>query len=302
MLLAVLAGSGIQLFLMIALLIAFSLIGFSAREQRSNLINSGLVLFIFTSQLAGYIASRLYKMFGGKHWKKAILLSALGFPGVAFVVFFSVNLMLWMEESSAAVPFLNILVLLFMWLGCSLPLTCLGFYLGHKRDVVRNPCKPTNIPRPIPPQSFYVRSKFALLVGGLLPFGVTFIELNFIMASVWGSHIYYLFGFLIAVFLIMVIISAEVSIVLCYFMINAENHHWWWRSFLTSGFSGVYFFLYAVVYFIRDMPKTTRFTAGALYFGYMALSASAFFLLNGAIGFLSTFFFMRKIYSYIRSD
>ena len=37
---------------------------------------------------------------------------------------------------------------------------------------------------------------FTMLVGGVLPFGAVFIELFFIMSSVWLQRFYYVFGFL----------------------------------------------------------------------------------------------------------
>jgi transmembrane 9 superfamily protein 2/4 len=47
------------------------------------------------------------------------------------------------------------------------------------------------------------------------------------------------FGFLAMVFLILVVTCAEVAIVMCYFHLCSEDYHWWWRSFLTTGSSGV---------------------------------------------------------------
>ena len=59
-------------------------------------------------------------------------------------------------------------------------------------------------------------------MGGILPFGAVFIELFFILSAIWGEQYYYLFGFLFLVFLILVITSAEISVVMCYFQLCAE--------------------------------------------------------------------------------
>ena len=40
---------------------------------------------------------------------------------------------------------------------------------------------------------------------------------------------------------------AEITIVMCYFQLCAEDYNWWWRSFLTAGSSGLYLFLYSMV-------------------------------------------------------
>ena len=41
--------------------------------------------------------------------------------------------------------------------------------------------------------------------------------------------------------------SREITIVMCYFQLCAEDYNWWWRSFLTAGSSGLYLFLYSMV-------------------------------------------------------
>jgi transmembrane 9 superfamily member 2/4 len=85
------------------------------------------------------------------------------------------------------------------------------------------------------------------LLGGILPFGACFVEMFFIMSSVWMDQYYYVFGFLLVVFVILAVTCAEITIVLCYFQLCAEDYHWWWRSFMTSGelvLNEVFFFFY----------------------------------------------------------
>ena len=51
----------------------------------------------------------------------------------------------------------------------------------------------------------------------------------------WQHRFYYMFGFLALVFIILVVTCAEITIVLCYLHLCAEEYRWWWRAFLTSG-------------------------------------------------------------------
>ena len=74
-----------------------------------------------------------------------------------------------------------------------------------------------------------------MIVGGSLPFGAVFIELFFILSAVWLHKIYYLFGFLFLVLLILTVTCAEISVVLVYFKLINEDYHWWWQSITTSG-------------------------------------------------------------------
>jgi transmembrane 9 superfamily protein 2/4 len=41
------------------------------------------------------------------------------------------------------------------------------------------------IPRQVPEQPWYMNPVFSVLVGGILPFGAVFIELFFILTSMW---------------------------------------------------------------------------------------------------------------------
>ncbi len=47
------------------------------------------------------------------------------------------------------------------------------------------PVRTTKIPRQIPEQAWYMHPAFAVAVGGVLPFGAVFIELFFILTSLW---------------------------------------------------------------------------------------------------------------------
>merc|ERR1711957_1093400 len=123
----------------------------------------------------------------------------------------------------------------------------------------------------------------SMLIGGILPFGAVFIELFFILTSMWLHQFYYIFGFLFLVFIILIITCIEITIVLCYFQLCSEDYHWWWRSFLTSGSSALYLLLYTVFYFWTKM-QITKFVSMLLYFGYSLILCLSFFVLTGSIG------------------
>ena len=57
------------------------------------------------------------------------------------------------------------------------------------------------------------------LFGGLLPFGAFYIELQFLMISIWQHSFYYLFAFLFMVLIILIVMCAEVSIVYTYILL-----------------------------------------------------------------------------------
>lgn len=146
-----------------------------------------------------------------------------------------------------------------------------------------------------------MRPSLTILMGGILPFGAVFIELFFIFSSIWQHQIYYMFGFLFIVFVILAITCAEITIVMSYFQLCSEDYHWWWRAYLTSGASSFYMFIYAIFYFFTKLEITSLVSA-LLYFGYTIIMTILFFVLTGAIGFYSSYFFIRKIYGAVKVD
>ena len=142
---------------------------------------------------------------------------------------------------------------------------------------------------------------FSCLVGGVLPFGAVFIELFFILTSMWLQQFYYLFGFLALVFVILIITCAEITIVLCYFQLCSEDYQWWWRAYFTSGASALYLLAYSIFYFYSKLA-ITKTVPLLMYFGYMTIVSYGFFCLTGTIGFYACYMFVRQIYGSVKID
>ncbi|KAG2578210.1 transmembrane 9 superfamily member 9-like [Panicum virgatum] len=300
-LLCVYVGTGVQFFGMLLVTMVFAVLGFLSPSNRGGLMTAMLLLWVFMGLLAGYSSSRLYKLFKGSEWKNIALRTAFTFPGSVFAIFFFLNALIWGQKSSGAVPFTTMFALVLLWFGISVPLVFVGSFLGFKKPTIEDPVKTNKIPRQIPEQAWYMNPIFSILIGGILPFGAVFIELFFILTSIWLQQFYYIFGFLFLVFLILIVTCAEISIVLCYFQLCSEDYLWWWRSYLTSGSSALYLFLYATFYFFTKL-EITKFVSAVLYFGYMLIASYAFFALTGTIGFYACFLFTRLIYSSVKIE
>lgn len=95
-------------------------------------------------------------------------------------------------------------------------------YNGNTLQPMEHPVRTNQIPRQIPEQSVYTQPIPGVIMGGVLPFGCIFIQLFFILNSIWSSQMYYMFGFLFLVFVILVITCSETTILLCYFHLCAE--------------------------------------------------------------------------------
>jgi len=300
LLLAVCCGTGAQLLCMSFCTIFFSAMGFLSPARRGALLMAELLFFVLMGSVNGYVTARLYKTFKGKAWQHATLCTALGFPGLCFSLFFVLDLVAWGYGSSDAVPFTTMLVLLVLWFGISTPLVFVGAYFGYKQDAIEYPVKTSNIPRQIPDQPWFMSVPFTIFIGGLLPFGACFVELYFILASVWMDYYYYVFGFLLLVFVILIITCAEITLLFNYFQLCNEDYHWWWRSFGNAGSTAIWVFLYSFVYF--QQLEVNSFTTYVLYFGYMGLVSLGLFLMTGFIGVMTTLWFNKTIFGSLKVD
>lgn len=140
---------------------------------------------------------------------------------------------------------------------------------------------------------------------------------------------------MLLVFLILIIVTVCVTIVGTYFLLNAENYHWQWTSFFSAASTAVYVYLYSIYYYYVK-TKMSGFFQTSFYFGYtlmfclglgilcgellpvqslqevvphfisfltVELTASVCILQNsGAVGYLGSTLFVRRIYRNIKCD
>lgn len=140
-----------------------------------------------------------------------------------------------------------------------------------------------------------------MLVGGLVPFGVVFVELYFFLSSVWMGFGYYLFGFLLIVLTILIITTSEIAIMLTYSMLCAENYHWWWMSVLSTASSGLYAFAFSL-YFLLVAFKPDNMLIIVECVGYLLILSVLFSLVTGCVGFLASFIFVNVLFGNVKVD
>jgi len=300
MLFCVCVGTGAQVIACALLTVLFASVGFLSPANRGSLMVALLLLYALMGSVSGYVSARLFKTFKGKTWQRCTSLTAFLFPGICFVTFLMLNVMMASYHSTGAVPFTSMLSLVGLWLFVSVPLVFLGAFIGYRREPIEFPVRFSVTPRPIPDQPWYLSTYMVLLVGGVLPFGACFVEVFFIMSSLWMGQYYYVFGFLFIVLVILLVTCAETAIVFTYFQLCNEDYRWWWRSFMVPGSTGLYVFLYSCLYFSRLEANLT--VTYFLYFCYMVLVSGGITLITGTAGFLACLAFTRKIYSSIKVE
>ncbi|UNI21980.1 hypothetical protein JDV02_007915 [Purpureocillium takamizusanense] len=303
-LLAPLVGSGMQLLFMAIGLVLLSALGILNPSFRGGFISVGVGLFIFAGVFSGYFSARVFKSFDGKNYRANALVTALLFPGLTFGLVFILNLFVWAQASSTAIPFGTLMAMLLLWLCVQVPLVLAGSYYGYvKAGAWEHPTRTAAVARQIPNQAWYIKSLQSVLLAGLIPFAVIFIELLFVFQSVWQdkSGYYYVFGFLAMVSVILVVTIAEVTVVTIYIQLCSENYHWWWQSFLVGGGSAVWVFGYCIWYYTFKL-HISGFVSSLLFFTYSFMACCVYGLLTGTVGFLSAYAFVRRIYGAIKVD
>lgn len=223
--LAPVIGSGMQLLLMSLGLLILSCFGVLNPSFRGGFVSVGVALFILAGAFSGYFSARIYRTFGGTMWKHNAVVTATLIPGLLFATIFILNLFVWANASSTAIPLGTLFALLALWLLIQLPLVYVGSWYGFVRSgAYSHPIKANAIPRQIPPQPWYTRPVQAALLAGLIPFAVIFIELLFVFRSLWQdkSGYYYMFGFLAVVAVILILAVMETTVIAVYIQLCSE--------------------------------------------------------------------------------
>jgi transmembrane 9 superfamily protein 2/4 len=301
LLLSVMVGNGAQLCAMVGVTLVFALLGFLSPSNRGSLATVMMICWTFFGGVGGYFSSRVYASLGGMDRKKNAFLTATVLPSFIFMIVFLLNLFLIIAGSSGAVPFTTMLLIVVLWFGISAPLSAIGAYFGSKHGGVQHPVRVNQIPRQIPPTPKYLRPWAATMLSGILPFGAAFVELYFVMSSLFASRAYYAFGFLALTAGVVGLTTATVTILFTYFVLCAEEYRWHWRAFLTGGGSAFWLLAYGLFYWASRLSLDSL-SSVLLYLGYLFLLALLDFLVTGTIGFLASYWAVRRLYSAIRID
>ena len=299
-LLSSLIGNGFQLFCTISLTLFLEVFDFLDKNKRVNIFNIGIAFFCIMGLPSGFISAKIYQFFKGRNWVKNGILTSLIFPGLSFCGLFIINIFLIIEKASSAFNFMDLLSLLLFWMFLIFPLILFGSFLGFKSKEIKAPCKTNPIPSYISDKPWYLNYKLVIFITGIISFASFFIELNFIMNSLWRHQIYYIATFLLISFILFVLICSEISIMVIFLNLCYGDYNWWWKSFLIGGSPVIYFILFSIIYFYK--LNITGFSSAIVYCGIMGLISIITLFVCGSISVLITFIFVKFIYSKIKID
>ncbi|KAH9041343.1 Nonaspanin TM9SF [Lactarius pseudohatsudake] len=302
LILSTFVGNGAQLCITVGFTLVFALLGFLSPSIRGSLATVMMIGWTFFGSVGGYVSSRVYASLGGTERRKNAFVTATALPAIVFMIVFLLNLLLIKANSSGAMPFGTMFLIVLLWFGISAPLSAIGSYFEARRGAISHPVSVNPIPRQIPPPPRYLRPWWATaLLGGILPFAAMFVELYFVLSSLFAARAYYAYGFLALAAGVVGLTTAMVTILFTYFVLCAEEYRWHWRAFLTGGGHAIWLLAYGLFYSVSRLSLDS-FSSVALYFGYFFLFAILDFLVTGSIGFLATYWAIRKLYGSVRID
>ncbi|KAF7721448.1 hypothetical protein EC973_004672 [Apophysomyces ossiformis] len=229
------------------------------------------------------------------------MITATLVPSVIFGFLLLTDFLAWSRKSSAALPFGTFVALLSMWFGISLPLVFVGSMVGYRKPQLEYPVRTNQIPRQIPEQPWYLKLPISLIIGGFLPFVVIIEEIGGIYIEIWNDLAYYMYLRLLLITILVIVSTIEISVVITYFTLCKEDYRWWWKSFGLSSASSVYLIIFAFHHYIF-MGGISGLIPTLIYFYHNIMVSIIYGVCMGTIGFLSTFFFVRKIYGAIKVD
>ncbi|KAL9649804.1 hypothetical protein ABK040_009618 [Willaertia magna] len=301
-------GTGFHLAFLALFLILLCVVN-TFYDTRGAIMNAFIVLYCLTSIIGGYFSGHFYLKWKGDRWIRTALWTSCLFPLIIFVVVFCLNALAVSYNALVAIPFTTVLTVFVMWLLISLPLTFLGTILGRNfpakhvggRKDKEFPCNVNQFPRPIPQKPWYLSRLAIFFFSGILPFGSIFIEMYFVFTSFWNYKFYYVYGFLLLVFIILTIVTACVSIVSTYFLLNSEDWRWVWHSILVGVSISFYTLLYSI-YFFNTKTRMKGLFQLVFYYGITLMFCIGLGFLCGAISFATTYLFVKRIYKDIKVD
>jgi len=297
-----LVGLGCQFLAVLFGLLTLALAGVFYPGNEGNLYVAAIVLYALTSVLGGFVSASFYKQFGGDAWAWNIMLVGSLYTIPSVFVFSYVNTVAIIYEATNAVPVGAIVKILAILILVGFPLNVIGGIAGRRSaGSFEAPCRVKNFPREIPPVPFYRSLPFQMVMSGFLPFSAIYTELRYLFESTWGHKTYTLFGILFLVAVILLIVTACITIALTYFQLSTEDYRWWWSSFLNGGSTGLFIYGYAILYY-KFNTMMSGVLQSSFYFAYMLLVCFFFFVMLGTVGFYASLVFVRRIYRGLKID
>ena len=300
-LLSVFVGIGAHVFTG-SLVFLVSVVLFGEFLDHSSKVILGLLSYAIGSFCGGYAGAGLYKRWGGNNWVHQLVAIAVIIPLAFAFSELGMNSVAVAYKSKQVFKLRSVIMVSIYYIAIVLPLTALGGVIGRNFFFVGpNPTRVGLIKRTIPPTPIYLTTPVISLAICLLTFGATFMEIHYVLMALWQYRMAQVWGFSLIVALLLFIVVACSTVVAVYLRLSNENYHWHWMSFFAPASVTFYVFLYSIYYFLYKTEMTGALQT-VFFFTFSAILSCITGITCGFVGFASSAWFVRRIYTNIKTD
>ena len=255
-------------------------------------------------------------------------------PGLVMIITICLNSIIWAHDSTNALPFSTLVKLISLYFIVCLPLSYLGGIFAHgnshreytrlRSDSIRK--TPFDIKPPLDRTSIHLNSStnilknikrklmlnikrlvldsftcMVILVCGIFPFIIIYVELQYVYKSVWleKTSFYYFYGFLLANIILLCLVISELAIISSYLMMTMSTRDyaetWRWRSFQLSSSCAWYMEFYSL-YYVFKVLNIRGFSSIFISICYSLLFNTLCGLAMGSLGYLVTLAFVKHVF------
>ena len=299
--LTVLIGIGAQVTIATVLFLVLIFL-FGDFMGRSGVTVLAFLCYSLSAFFGSYFGAGLYRRWNGTHWIRQLIIIALLIPW-AFSCTEVVLSGIAVAYGSQQVFKPKSLVMLLLWYFFTvLPATVFGGIMGRNFFFVGpNPTRVGLIRRTIPPTPIYLTTPFVSLVISVLSFGSIFMEIHYILVAIYQYNMSHVWSFSLIVTLLLFVVVACSTVVAVYLRLSFENYHWHWLSFIAPASIAFSVFAYCVYYFFWK-TEMSGVLQTMYFFAYASILSCVVGTMCGFVGFASSAWFVRRIYTNIKTD
>ena len=214
--LACFIGAGSQLIAMFFTVIVAILVAFANTEWRTSIYTVIMVILAIYGFLNGYITSRTLKFFGTTDWNFSAVISSMVLPVFITGAFFLEMCFAYMVNNAARHNFGTVLLRTVGWYLLNSTMCYYGSFRGYVQKKTPLPVAIGKVIRPIPDQPFFMNILIIGPVFGFIQFASMYAEFSYLFDSIFKSHMYSMFGFLMINLTLQIAIISLLSILQTY--------------------------------------------------------------------------------------
>ncbi|QLG73358.1 hypothetical protein HG535_0E04420 [Zygotorulaspora mrakii] len=264
---------------------------------------------------------------GASHYNTIFaLLCGSALPGLVMISTLILNSVIWAKDSTHALPFGTVAQFISIYFIICIPLSYFGgiattkIYRSNKQRftlIKMSPIRMENLLKQKKPMIYKMSESDTkpmksqlksylgiILSGGIPPFIVIYVELQYVYKSLWleKTTFYYFYGFLLANIALLCILVCEISLLGCFVFMklakSSKKHqkdNWRWKCFITGTSCAWYMELYSLYYIFRIL-RIRGFSSIFISVCYSAIFNITCGLAMGSLGYLACCWFVNRVY------